>query len=278
MALVLVVGLTIVGTLAWLSTKSNPVTNVFTASNNIYVNLIEPDYDPDKATSYKPDGQIDKSPQLVNTTGDDSSEWVMLRVDYLQKNDTTNEWENKSYESDFKNKLFTLTGLTGENWEEVTIPAGTTVKETSGEKTSGYLCKFYVYKKALVANSNVGATYRTQTALESAINKNDGDDGKLTLTGNVSTTPLFTKVTIQSEATLKANGYWDNTKNELNLPAFNIVIQGAAVKNEGDDAGLGKTGDNYNDLDNGQTSTNIKNKLLELLADKAPSKTSGQAS
>lgn len=276
LALVLVVGLTIAGTLAWLSTKSNSVTNVFTASKNIFLTLIEPDYDSTEAGKYKPDGEIGKDPTLVNTTGKDGgSEWVMLRVDYLVKNTTTNKYENKSYENELKNKLFTLTGLKGDNWTKVEIPStNDTVADISGVKGADALCEFYVYNKALTSSETVGQTYQTQSALESALK---ADTNPLTIPNGVSTTPLFTDVKIMDETTLKNNNYYDSDAGTLKLPEFNIVLQGAAVKNEGDDAGM--TGDlDFNSTADTNKTSAIVAKLMSLLADKAPDATSGQAS
>lgn len=127
MALVLVVGLTVAGTLAYLSTKSTQVTNTFTASKNISLGLAEPDYyykkDSDgkdeartdenevdsngkKYLSEKPDPKkyvpgttYDKNPMLYNITADgESYEWVAMRVDYqIKYYDTT----NKKYPDDY---------------------------------------------------------------------------------------------------------------------------------------------------------------------------------
>lgn len=112
LALVLVVALTIVGTLAYLSTQTTPVTNTFTASANISLGIEEPNYyyeitldengklkprtftgttpGPDPA-KYIPGTVYAKDPTLYNLTGDgDSSknpdpgtyEWVAMKVNY----------------------------------------------------------------------------------------------------------------------------------------------------------------------------------------------------
>ena len=112
LGMVLVVVLTIVGTLAFLQTKSNEKTNVFTGSNDIKLYLEEPSYnlrelkdangnvtgyelrdanalDP---REYVPGMTYPKDPTLYNVTGkqqkksDNSAEyaeeWVAIRVDY----------------------------------------------------------------------------------------------------------------------------------------------------------------------------------------------------
>ncbi|MCI8409573.1 MAG: hypothetical protein HFJ09_09955 [Lachnospiraceae bacterium] len=266
MALVLVIGLTIVGTLAWLSTQSNSVTNVFTATDNIYLTLVEPDYDSGEASNYKPDGTISKNPYLVNTTGDDSSEWVMIRVDYLTKEGQEISFKNAA-RADLEGKLFTLENYLGAGWKKIDTTVYndlnmSQVVDASGNKAANAKCEFYVYNKALTGSTNVGSAYRTQQALETGIKDS------LSVPDTAKTTPLFTSVKISSQETLTTNGYSMDV-----LPKFNIVIQGAAVKNEGDDAGMST------DLNFTSTTDKTKaivQKLVDLLATKAPDASTGQ--
>lgn len=266
MALVLVIGLTIVGTLAWLSTQSNSVTNVFTATDNIYLTLVEPDYDSGEASNYKPDGTISKNPYLVNTTGDDSSEWVMIRVDYLTKEGQEISFKNAA-RADLEGKLFTLENYLGAGWKKIDTTVYSDlnmsqVVDASGNKAANAKCEFYVYNKALTGSTNVGSAYRTQQALETGIKDS------LSVPDTAKTTPLFTSVKISSQETLTTNGYSMDV-----LPKFNIVIQGAAVKNEGDDAGMST------DLNFTSTTDKTKaivQKLVDLLATKAPDASTGQ--
>lgn len=269
MALVLVIGLTIVGTLAWLSTQSNSVTNVFTATDNIYLTLVEPAYDSKEAGNYKPDGTISKNPYLVNTTGDDSSEWVMLRVDYLTKEGQETEFKNAA-RSDLEGKLFTLENYLGAGWKKIDATVYndlnmSQVVDASGNKAANAKCEFYVYNKALTGSTNVGSAYRTQKDLEKGIN-----DKVLSVPDNAQTTPLFTGVKISSQEILTTNGYSMDV-----LPKFNIVIQGAAVKNEGDDAGM-ETDLDYTNTNTENKTKAIVQKLVDLLATKAPDATTGQ--
>lgn len=269
LALVLVIGLTIVGTLAWLSAQSNSVTNVFTATDNIYLTLVEPEYDSKEAGNYKPDGTISKNPYLVNTTGDKSSEWVMIRVDYLTKGNGDTNFENAA-RSDLDGKLFTLKNYLGANWTKIDTTVYSDlnmaqVVDASGNKAASAKCEFYVYNKALTGDTNVGSAYRTQQDLEKGIN-----DKTLTVSNTAQTTPLFTDVKISSQETLTTNGYSMDA-----LPKFNIVIQGAAVKNEGDDAGMTTDLDFTGTGEDNKTKA-IVQKLVDLLATKAPDASTGQ--
>lgn len=263
LALVLVVGLTIAGTLAWLSTQSNTVTNVFTATENIYLTLVEPDYNPDEAAKYKPDGTIPKNPYLVNTTGVNDSEWVMIRVDYLIKESGEASFKNETRES-LTSKLFSLPGYLGNGWKKVDTSTYTgldlsKVVDASENEGTSAKCEFYVYNKALVGTTDVGSSYRTQDELEAGIK------GTLTVPETAKTTPLFTGVTIKAQDEL---GYTTDK-----LPNFNIVIQGAAVKNEGTDAGIAS-----GNLTGDTKEAAIVQKLVDLLATKAPNPTSGNVS
>lgn len=118
LGMVLVIGLTIVGTLAFLHTESGTKTNVFTGTNDIKLYLEEPKYnlleeqgDDGSTTGYvlKDSSKLDpreyvpgetygKDPTLYNTTGmqtkkykgedgtkettEYAEEWVAMRVDY----------------------------------------------------------------------------------------------------------------------------------------------------------------------------------------------------
>ena len=279
LALVLVVGLTIVGTLAYLSTQSNKVTNVFTATGNIKLNLIEPSFDSDEASKFKPAGEYPKDPTLVNTTGDDSSEWVILRVDYMVSKDESTVYSNVS-QSDitYKNTgdklsatsakgLITIDNLPGSNWIKLDLNSSwltnaSKVKQAGSEDAVGKnaICEFYVYKKSLSSDENV--KNKTTAELHS-INSSIG--------ANVKTSPLFSQITVHSQEQLELNGYTMDT-----LPRFKIDIVGGAIKNEGDDSTLtgGKTELDLSDTE----SQKIINNLLGLVADKTPSNLANSSS
>ncbi|MBD5088097.1 MAG: hypothetical protein HDT30_04675 [Clostridiales bacterium] len=278
LALVLVVGLTIVGTLAYLSTQSNKVTNVFTATNNIKLNLIEPNFDPDEASKFKPAGEYPKDPTLVNTTGDDSSEWVILRVDYMVSKDAETDYSNVS-QSDitFKNEgnkldadkakgLITIGNLTGDGWiklnlNDTWLTNASKVKQAGSGDAVGKdaICEFYVYKKPLSSSADV--KNKTTTELHGMNNINAG----------VKTSPLFEKITVHSQEQLELNGYTMDT-----LPRFKIDIVGGAIKNEGDDSTLGEGVSELSATDT--KSQKIMNNLLGLVADKIPSNAANSSS
>ena len=70
LAVGLIVGTTVAVTLALLGTNSNTVENTFTASQDIDLELAEPNYDSTGAGSFQPGESYDKDPTLYNTTGE----------------------------------------------------------------------------------------------------------------------------------------------------------------------------------------------------------------
>ena len=66
LALVLVAVISIAGTLAYLSKKTDTKTNTFTGSGGLEVKLEEPKWNEDNAKNYTPDKIILKNPQLYN--------------------------------------------------------------------------------------------------------------------------------------------------------------------------------------------------------------------
>lgn len=290
LALVMVVGLTIVGTLAYLSTTSDTVTNVFTATDNIYLKLIEPGFDPEEAAKFKPDGEYPKDPTLVNTTGGSSatSEWGILRVDYMiAKNGDT--YGNISFADithnqnmsgskldasaakgllDFKNFATTPNN----DWVKVntswlTESTLAKIKDANNNTGSNALCEFYIYKKVLTSDSTVTkGTADVASAVESKSAATTSQNGCKSM-------PLFDSVTIKSQAQLEHNGF-----SMESLPKFKIDIVGGAIKNEGDDvyieAGLLNFAEGSGKITDTKTAAIVDN-LVSLLADKAPKTTVG---
>ena len=104
LALVLVAVVSVVGTLAYLQTKTRPVQNTFTGSGDISLKVEETEWDKSGKTlaeSYTPGLTIPKDPLLTNDTGKDYSEWVAIRVDYY-KDGVSTSYDNfaKSDEND----------------------------------------------------------------------------------------------------------------------------------------------------------------------------------
>lgn len=83
LVIVMVAVISIAGTLAYLSRKTDRVTNTFTATDDIEVEVTEPKFTPPPG-GYQPDVEYPKDPRLANVTGesDGGSEWVIMRVDY----------------------------------------------------------------------------------------------------------------------------------------------------------------------------------------------------
>lgn len=301
MALVLVVGLTIVGTLAWLSATTETKTNVFTATANIKLDLIEPSFKPDEANKFLPGGEYDKNPILVNSTGDDttaadsldSSEWVMLRVDYMESSNKI-DYRNVA-KSSFGQYMTFENFATGNNndWIKVdlskidsTIAAKVKEADFAGSKTgTAAQCEFYVYKRALTSNGNIKNPLNSDNAYGAVMGTTAA---KTTETNGCRTYPLFDKVKIKDEADLKTNYNDGNGNFDLSeMPAFKIDLAGGGVKNEGtdariDDKNLAITTTTQNGInvltgfsagDDGTKSKAIIEKLVELLAEKIPSTT-----
>lgn len=94
LAMVMVAVISIVGTLAYLSRKTDPKVNTFTATPDIDVTIEEPGFDPEGAKKYQPGVVYPKNPMLRNMTDSEDStdgEWVVIRVDYLVQNQETGE-------------------------------------------------------------------------------------------------------------------------------------------------------------------------------------------
>lgn len=84
LVIVLVAAVSILGTLAYLSRKTDRVTNTFTATDDIKIEIVEPTFTP-PVGGYQPGVPYPKDPRLANVTGKDddkSGEWVIMRVDY----------------------------------------------------------------------------------------------------------------------------------------------------------------------------------------------------
>ncbi|MDR2714254.1 MAG: hypothetical protein LBB42_01825 [Coriobacteriales bacterium] len=80
LALLLVISLVAGLTAAYLYTKADPLTNEFTFADNIKVELTEPNWDPEEATNLTPGKVVPKDPQLTNTSENEMSEWVAIKL------------------------------------------------------------------------------------------------------------------------------------------------------------------------------------------------------
>lgn len=225
-ATVLVLTVGMMGTMAYLSTVTNPKQNTFTGSKGIELTLKEPNWNPQDPATPKPgDGQYDaenytpgkviaKDPTLQNTTkatGDSNAqEWVAMAVTY-QINDT-----DVSYTT-LKNLISDITFNTSDD------PVGKWVlleplSSTVLDEGKGY--SIFIYNKPLRSSSEIGGTDGqgdSTRALFDSITIKDTTNlttGLTTLNSALNPSPTFT-----------ING---------GLPTFKINVIGAAVKNEYD--------------------------------------------
>lgn len=251
LGLVMVVLLTVAGTLAFLHTKSNERTNVFTSTNDIKLHLDEPNYnlretinaggtstyevkDSNKLDprEYIPGMDYSKDPRLYNITGNQTKksdgttveyaeEWVAMRVDYGIDVDGSGQIASGE-EKSCAEMSADYTG-TGNSSTPMGIIDTITFDTTNWIKVSSNKYDIYVYKYKLKA---------TDSLKETDITNNDTTGGMLdTILGSTkasptaATTPLFSKITIKDQATLEKNGYSID-----NLKYFSIKLKGAAVK------------------------------------------------
>lgn len=218
-AIVLVLMLGILGTMAYLSTVTKTKTNTFTGSKGISLTLTEPgwDSDDDPSTTPKPgDGQYDaenytpgkviaKDPTLTNTTKDtgdsDAQEWVAIAITYQVGEDDT----DVSYDT-LKNLIKDISFHTtesasnaGDNW--VLLEP---ISSAALDSTKGYA--IFMYNKPLSQSE--------------------------------STRPLFEQIEIKDTAELETGLANLNTSFSASftvnggLPAFKINVIGGAIKNE----------------------------------------------
>ena len=119
------------GTLAYLTSKTNTVENVFTGEDNNLGGRIDERFDEEKAEKYLPGDLIIKEPKLENV---DSSvdAWVAVKVDFSRDGEAVN------YEEFLKDAAIQFEGVDGFNttdWAE--------------QKIEGANYKFFVYKKVV---------------------------------------------------------------------------------------------------------------------------------
>lgn len=248
LAVALIVGTTIAGTLAYLSTITDTVQNTFTASGDIKLALEEVNYnfkagsvlseeDPNPS-KYTPGTTYEKDPVLINTTGDnESEEWVAMRVDYkIDGNVVAN--------NDLTGDSGIIDPITFDsNWIKVT-------PSTFG--ASDGLYEIYVYKYKLTKSSSTpeipayGAPYTYNASTADVL--------------DIRTTPLFSSIRVVDQDRLASRNH------QSPYPTFSIDVKGAAIKNEAE-----STFKTIDSNDFGNTDTNsykIVDALVDLLANK----------
>lgn len=231
LSLVLVICLTVAGTLAYLSATSNVASNVFTGSGGITVTLTEPSWDSatNGSDQYVPDRVFEKDPILTNTTAisnSNRSEFVAIKVSY-QINDGA-RW-NAITQAEFKNIGNVVSGAEPANYAASTWAFNTTDwVADAGNADSAYTQIFY-YNTALAGATLDAATNKTNSIFDYVVIK---DTLTPTLVTNFTTAKYVNGDVFTSPATVAVTG----------LPKFRIVLKGAAV-----------TSGDYADLDAAKT-------------------------
>lgn len=262
-AMVLVLMLGIMGTMAYLSTVSDPKKNTFTGSEGILLDLTEPGWDADDdgvaddgdgmkdAQSYTPGRVIAKDPILENTSSgtEDAPEWVAIAVSYTVGNDAaTTAYMPVSYEAmkylikdiAFYDSAAATTANSADNTiavDEYWIPIyvttaaadgaidDTSITLTDNSMSDTQAFAIYLYSKTLAKNSSTPALFKQIEIRDTT-----------TLEGTTGLSALTTYVKT-NDSTFLTTDYSVNG----NLPSFEIDVIGAAVKNEYDKDGASGT-------------------------------------
>lgn len=228
LALVLVAVISIAGTLAYLSKKTDTKTNTFTGSGGLEVILEEPKWDEDNAKDYTPDKIILKNPQLCN-----GSKWTDKDNDDVIDTDTDEITHSTQYDEymamriDFQDEnkaLITYANLMNvidaiafdtTNWKLVAVSADGTTWNTSVDNT-----KLSPLDTAVTGAKSMIFLYATDA------------DATAVVPGAV-TEPLFSQIQIRdgnTEPIKKLDGNGDALTG--GFPTFNIDVSGAAVDKE----------------------------------------------
>jgi hypothetical protein len=254
LALVLVAVISVVGTLAYLSKKTDPTTNTFTGSAGLRLGLTEPNWEnsndtakdggKSKAENYTPDLVIAKNPILYNAssvtingtypdksaavTADNSykyNEYVAMRIDFT-------DGSNHAITYGALLNVIKPINFDTNNWKLVKIlkDGTTTWSNASNIETSKI--------GSTAANGDITApTSEDVKAAKSMIFVYKGDD-LTTLAANGATSALFTQIQIRegtSDQQIKDltgkldSGISNGTTLIGDFPTFNIVVEGAAV-------------------------------------------------
>ncbi len=226
LALVLVAVISIAGTLAYLSKKTDTKTNTFTGSGGLEVKLEEPKWDEDNAKDYTPDKIILKNPQLYNgSTWTDANndkvidageithstqydEYMAMRIDFEDASNTAITYANLM-------NVIDAIAFDTTNWKLVAVSNGTTW-DTSVDNTK--------------LSPSLDATV---TGAKSMIFLYATSANAVSIAPGAVTEPLFSQIQIRDGNTdvIKA---LDGSGDALTggFPNFNIDVSGAAVDKE----------------------------------------------
>ena len=226
---VLIVGATIAGTMAFLNTTTDPKENVFTSSKDIVLGLDEPNWNLDNdnnlknstkpnPANFQPAIEYEKDPFLANLTPKNGSElaeeWVAMRVDYsiadtpVTYTNLTTDDTAAGYTTGKAGIIETISFDTT-NWYQ--IPNG--LIKTINSESSDPNYDIYIYKYKLKAEDG-------KTSMGSFTTVTASTDSSPTAT----TSKLFEKIKIKSQTQLILNG-WEDASNKLRLPtSFKIKV------------------------------------------------------
>lgn len=218
----LVVGLTIVGTLAYLSTNTGQKTNVFTGSGGITADLTEPGWEEGKAQQYTPNMVLKKDPIVTNTTvqgkesDNDYQEYVALKVVYQVCKD--GNWSTIT-QGDFKQFASITDVASPADYAAATWGFNSEwILDDDANADTNYAQIFY-YKTPLTKSNYTDKTKnKTQPLFQNVVIKPEGN-----LTPN--TVLDFTSATTNADATTPTI----TTVQITGLPQFRILIKGSAV-------------------------------------------------
>lgn len=302
LVIVMVAAISIAGTLAYLSRKTDRVTNTFTATDDIKITVIEPSFTPPPG-GYQPDVEYPKDPRLANITGTEKNddEWVIMRVDYRTFTDSepeekegktvkTRRYTQVSYNDITHNEALTNDALTASNAKGLiniiddlnNIASNKNWIKVKSEWLDDELSA-KVFGGSYTDENGDTTTYEAQKCdyfiykkvINSNLNVNSEEAAKTNLTSTSVTDPLFTSVKIKTQEQLVHNGYTMDT-----LPGFTIDVLGGAIKNSGDKtieiAGGALDIDNLSNPgtdENPNVSRTIVNELVKLLLNEEPTTT-----
>lgn len=227
LALVLVAVISIAGTLAYLSKKTDTKTNTFTGSGGLEVKLEEPKWNEDNAKDYTPDKIILKNPQLYNgsawtdannddvidtgeiTHSTQYDEYMAMRIDFQDENKALITYENLM-------NVIDAIAFDTTNWKLVAVSADGTTWNTSVDNT-----KLSPSLDAAVTGAKSMIFLYTE-----------GADATAVAPGAV-TEPLFSQIQIRDGNTEPIKSL-DGSSGALTggFPDFNIDVLGAAVDKE----------------------------------------------
>lgn len=229
MVLVLMVG--ILGTMAYLSTVTDTKANTFTGSKGISLELKETAWDADgddtkpavpgegryDAENYTPGKEIAKNPTLTNSTtatqDANAQEWVAMAITFQIKNGS--DYENVSYAT-LQNLISTITF----NIDENSLGKWILLEPTNSgvlDSSKGYA--IFMYSKPLKSETeNHGTADTTRPLFDKVVLKDTTE-----LTTGLTSLNAGTGLSAVPNPIFSVNG---------NLPEFKINVIGAAVKNE----------------------------------------------